>query len=347
MKKVIALVLVLLLVVPVFAGCGDGRTEVILMNWGEYLDPELIQQFEAENPDIKLTQRTTTSNEEMYVVCATEGSEIDICVPSEYMVERMMNEGLLAEIDVSQLTNYEHIKTYAESRTFDPESKYSIPYMVGTLGIVYNTTLVDDEVTSWDILWNEKYSKQLMMYNSIRDSLAVALLRLGYDINTTNPDEIEAAGQELIAQKPLVLAYGTDNIKDSMIAGSCALAVDYSGAAAAAIMENPDLNYVVPEEGSNVWVDNLAILESSDNKEAAMRVLDFLCDPEVAAQNAEYIGYTPANTTAMDYVSDELKANPAFVIEDGVLDRCEYYTDLAEDDLEIYNDIWMKVQTAS
>ena len=345
MKKMIALMLAILLAVPLFAGCGEARTEIILMNWGEYLDPELIAQFEAENPDLKLTQKTTTSNKEMYVVCATEGSEIDICVPSDYLVEKMIKEDLLAEIDVSQLTNYEHIKTYAESRTFDPDSKYSVPYMIGTVGIVYNTTMVDDVVDSWDILWNEKYSKKLMMYSSIRDSLAVALCKLGYSINTTDKAQVEEAGQLLIEQKPLVLAYGTDNIKDSMIAGSCALAVDYSGAAAAAIAENPDLDYVVPKEGSNVWVDNLVIMKNSDKKEAAMRFIDFLCKPEVAAKNAEYIGYTPANTTAMDYVDQEMKENPAFVIEDGVLERCEYFTDLG-DDLEIYNDVWMKVQTA-
>lgn len=350
MKKIIALALCLIMVLAClsFSGCSSSGdvTELFVLNWGEYLDPDLIAQFEAENKDIKIKYSTTTSNEEMYTVCATEGTKIDITVPSDYLVERFIKEDLIAELDLNNIPNFKYVEKVSGTRTFDPQSKYSIPYMMGTVGIVYNTKLVDDTVDSWEILWNEKYSKNIMMYDSIRDSMMVALCLKGYDINTTDKAQLEEAGLLLEKQKPLVLSYGTDNIKSDMVAGARALAVDYSGAAVAAITENPDLNYVVPKEGSNVWVDNLVVLKSSPHKEAAERFINFLCDPEVSAKNSEYIGYTTPNEAAMEYLDPELLNNPAYVITDDVLARCTYFKDLG-DDLQLYNDIWMKIKTAA
>ena len=347
MKRICSLLLALILVAALFCSCSGGaKTTLYLLNWGEYLDPELIKEFETQNPDIKVKMTTTTTNEEMYTVCATEGTKIDIVVPSDYLVERFMAEDLLAELDFSNIPNFKYVEKAAQNRTFDPENKYSVPYFIGTVGIVYNTTLVDDEVDSWGILWNEKYAKKIMMYESIRDSLMVALAYLGYDINTTNPDELAAAGDLLLKQRPLVRGYGADNIKDDMIGGSVALAVDYSGSAVQAIMENDDLAYVVPKEGSNVWMDNFVVLKSSKNKEAAERFINFMCDPEVAARNSEFVGYTTPNEAALEYVDEEFTGNSAYTIPEGVLDRCAYFKDLG-DGLQLYNDIWMKVKTSS
>jgi len=334
-------------VVVGFAGCGPKKTELVFLNWGEFLDPELEAIFEEENPDIDLKQKYVTSNEEMYTLCTTEGTEIDMLVPSDYLVQQLMSLGLLAKIDTSALENYKYVERTAESRSFDSNAEYSIPYMMGTVGIVYNKTMVTEPVTSWSILFDEKYQKQVIMYDSQRDSMMVAFMLLGYDLNTTDPDEINEAADLLIEQKNsgVVLGYGTDDIKTSMISGSAALAVDYSGAAVAAIMENPDLDYVVPEEGSNIWVDNLVILESSEHKEAAMRFIDFLCRPDIAARNAEYIGYTTPNDGALELLSDELLSNPAYVISDDVAARCDYYVDLGED-IKLYVDAWMKVKTS-
>ena len=348
MKKTLALVFAILLLAVSLVGCGGAggeKTTIHLLNWGEYLEPTLIDQFQKENPDIIVKFTNTTSNEEMYTVCATEGTEIDIVVPSDYLVERFINEGLLAELDLNNIPNFKYVEEVSKTRTFDPESKYSIPYMMGTVGIVYNKTLVDEPVDSWDILWDEKYSGQILMYDSIRDSMMVALAKLGYDINSTDPEEIAKAGELLMQQKSLVYAYLTDEIRTSMIGGSVALAVDYSGAAVGAIQENSDLDYVVPKEGSNVWVDNLVVLKSSKNKEAAERFINFLCDPEVSKKNSEYIGYTTPNAEAMKMIDPELLENPAYPISSDVLDRCEYYKDLG-DDLSLYNDVWMKLRTA-
>lgn len=345
MKKALSLVLVVILtIVLCLTGCSGKEKKIVVnfLNWGEYMDPDVVNEFNAMQDEIEIVCKYTTSNEEMYALCSTEGSEIDIIVPSDYMVERMINEGLLAKMDYKGMENYENIKAYSESRTFDPNSEYSVPFMCGTLGIVYNTKLVDDEVKSWDILWDEKYSGKIMMYSSIRDTMAVALSRLGYDINSTNPEEIKEAGATLMEQRPLVLAYGTDDIKTSMVGGAVALAMDYSGGAAAAIMENPDLSYVVPEEGSNVWVDNLVILENSDVKEAAMTFINYLMDTEISARNVEYIGYSSPDPKAMELVSEELQSNPALYVTDDMVARCKYFVDLG-DALSYYNDEWMKI----
>lgn len=365
MKKILAFALSAALMLGVASGCSSGSSSdsqneggsggketVYLLNWGEYLDPDILAKFNSEHDNIEVKERRVTSNEEMYTICSTEGSEIDIVVPSEYMVEQMKEENLLAKLDYSSMSNFEYIKSASDTRTFDPDSEYSVPYMIGTLGIVYNTTMVDDTVDSWDILWNEKYKGKIMMYNSIRDSLAVALIRLGYDINTTDQSQVEEAGKLLMEQRDagIVMAYGTDDIMTSRISGTCALAVDYSGAAAAAISENSDLNYVVPKEGSNVWVDNLCVLESSKHKDAAMEFINYLCEPEVAAANSKYIGYTTPNEKAKELMAEDeemaaMLENPAYIMKNEYYDRCEYYKYLG-DSLKIYNDVWTKVLTS-
>ena len=328
------------------SGCAKKKEKTVVnfLNWGEYMDESVVDDFNASHDDIEIVCKYVTSNEEMYALCSTEGCEIDIVVPSDYMVERFIKEGLAAKLNYKDLSNFPNVAEYASTCTFDPNSDYSIPYMTGTLGIVYNTKLVDDEVTSWDILFDEKYSKQVMMYSSIRDTMAVAFSKLGYSINTTDPDEIAEAGALLLEQRPMVLAYGTDDIKTSMVGGSVALAMDYSGGAAAAIMENPDLDYVVPKEGSNIFVDCLVVMESSDVKEAAMEFINYLMDTEISAKNAEYIGYISPDPAAMEIVlsDEELKANPGFYIPEDAMNYCEYFVDLG-DALELYNDQWMKI----
>ena len=347
MKRIFSLLLALLLVAALLCSCSGGaKTTLYLLNWGEYLDPDLLAEFEAQNPDIKVRMTTTTTNEEMYTVCATEGTKIDIVIPSVYLVERFIAEDLLAELDFSNIPNFKYVEKAAQNRTFDPENKYSVPYFIGTVGIVYNTKLVDEPVDSWGILWNEKYSKKIMMYDSIRDSIMVTLAYLGYDINSVNPDELAEAGELLLKQKPLVRGYGADNIKDDMIGGSVALAIDYSGSAVQAIMENEDLAYVVPKEGSNVWMDNFVVLKSSANKEAAERFINFMCEPEVAARNSEFVGYTTPNEAALEYVGEEFTSNSAYTIPDDVLARCKYFKDLG-DNMQLYNDVWMKIKTSA
>ncbi len=350
MKRVLTLItaIVLMIVLSLSAvGCSDSDKRVVtLLNWGEYLDPDLLIEFNEMHDDFEVVEKRVTSNEEMYAILSTEGHGYDMCVPSEYLVERMMVEDMLAKIETDNIPNYKYVQKMAESRSFDPDSSYSIPYMYGTVGILYNTTMVDEEVNSWDILWDEKYAGNIMMYKSVRDSMMVALCRLGYSINTTDEDEINEAMEMLIDQKPLVLAYGTDEIKESMISGSCALAVDYSGSAVEAISINPDLSFVVPDEGSNIWVDNIVVLKDTQNMEYCEEFINYLCDPEIAARNSEYIGYTVPSDDAIAMVDLEWSSIPGYIITNEERERCEYYRHLG-DDLEAYFDAWTKVITAS
>lgn len=347
--KIIALVLLVVFTLTLVSSCGKSSGEKVtlnVLNWGEYLDPELLDEFEDANPGIKINYITATSNEEFYTMVSTEGSEVDVLFPSDYLVERLLAEDLVAEIDHSKLSNYKYVADVSDQMTFDPGAHYSIPYFQGTLGIVYNKTLVDETVDSWDILWNEKYAKNILMYDSLRDSLAVALIRLGYSINTEDPDELNEAADLLIEQKPLVLAYETDSIMTSMIGGSVALAIDFSGAACAALMENEDLGYCVPKEGSNVWTDCVVVMKSSKKYDAAMKFIDFLCDPEVAAQNSEYVGYTTVNSGALELISEDYLNNEAYYMPENITDSCVYYVDPSPEALKIWNDAWMKVKTA-
>jgi len=345
MKK-IAIVLVLSMLICCFAGCGASSDAVTLnvLNWGDYIDEELLSQF-TEETGIRVNYTTLANNEEMLVKLQQEDCIYDLCFPSDYIIERLISMDLLYEINKDNIPNLQYIDDRFLDLSFDPGNKYSIPYMWGTVGILYNTTMVDDPVDSWDILWNEKYAGQILMYNSIRDSMGVALMKLGYSLNTRNEADILAAEEALIAQKPIVQAYLGDDIKDRMIGGGGALAIVYSGDAMWCMDEiegNPDLAYAVPESGSNLWFDNIIIPKSSTKTAEAEAFINFLCDPEVAAQNAEYIGYSTPNAAALEIMGADYIENETYNPPQELLDKCEIFHDLG-DFINVYNDSWMRV----
>ena len=254
MKKVKLLVLVLLVsMVFVFAvGCSDDRPVINVYNWGDYIDTDVIKEFEDEF-GIKVNYSMYETNEDMYIKLKQGGSSYDVVIPSDYMIEKMIREDMLLKLNIDNIPNIVKVNEDLLSPDYDPTNEYSVPYMWGTVGILYNTTMVETPLDSWDILWDEKYDDQIIMLNSQRDSLAVALKRLGYSMNTRDVGELEEARDELILQKPLVYAYLGDQVKDTMIAGEAALAVVYSGDAVYMIRENPDLAYAFPKEGTNLW----------------------------------------------------------------------------------------------
>jgi spermidine/putrescine transport system substrate-binding protein len=285
----------------------------------------------------------------MYAKVAKSGSQYDIVVPSDYMVERMAKQGLLAEIDKSKLTNYANIDPEFQNMAFDPDGKYSVPYMWGTVGIVYNKAMVTEPVDSWSILWNKDYAKKIIMYDSSRDTVAVALIREGFPPNTTDESELKKAEQALIDQKPLVLSYSRDDIRDKMLRGEAALAVVYSGDAVLIQQEagetGMEFGYCIPKEGSNIWMDNLCILASSQHKEEAMEFIDFMCRPDIVARNSEYIGYAPPEKAAYDMLSEDLKAIPAFYPTSEEKARCTAYRDLGDFNKNL-EDAWTRVKAA-
>lgn len=342
MKK-IALVLAILLVGTLF-GCGakEDSNTLYVLNWGDYIDEALLTQFEEET-GIQVNYTTMATNEEMMVKLEEADCIYDVCFPSDYIIERLIQKDLLHELNKDNIPNLQYIDERFLDLDFDPENKYSVPYMWGTVGILYNTTMVQEPVTSWDILWDETYADQILMYDSIRDTIGVALMKLGYSINTRNEADIQAAEEALIAQKPIVQAYLGDPIKDRLISGGAAMGIVYSGDAMWCMYENPDLAYAVPETGSNLWFDNIIIPKTSDNTEAAEAFINFLCDPEVAAQNAEYIGYSTPNAAALEILGEEYINDPTYNPPQELLDKCEIFHDLG-DFITVYNDAWNRIK---
>ena len=342
MKK-IALVLAILLVGTLF-GCAakEDSNTLYVLNWGDYIDEALLTQFEEET-GIQVNYTTMATNEEMMVKLEEADCIYDVCFPSDYIIERLIQKDLLHELNKDNIPNLQYIDERFLDLDFFPENKYSVPYMWGTVGILYNTTMVQEPVTSWDILWDETYADQILMYDSIRDTIGVALMKLGYSINTRNEADIQAAEEALIAQKPIVQAYLGDPIKDRLISGGAAMGIVYSGDAMWCMYENPDLAYAVPETGSNLWFDNIIIPKTSDNTEAAEAFINFLCDPEVAAQNAEYIGYSTPNAAALEILGEEYINDPTYNPPQELLDKCEIFHDLG-DFITVYNDAWNRIK---
>lgn len=323
--------------------------DVYVYNWGEYIDPEVIALFEEET-GYKVHYEEFETNEEMYTIIANGARNYDVICPSDYMIEKMIDTDLLAPLDYNAIPNIKNIgNEYMESATgFDPGNRYSVPYCWGTVGICYNTTMIDEEVNSWSILFDEKYSGSILMQASVRDAYCVALSYLGYSINTLDEMQLKEATNLLISQKPLVQAYVIDQVRDKMIKNTAALSVIYSGEAIYMQEENPDLEYVVPDEGSNVWIDGWVIPKNSENKEAALAWINFMCDPNIALMNFNEITYSTPNIAARDLIEDEDIRNSQIAFPgESVLSRCEVYNYLGKDGDALYDGYWTKVGTAA
>jgi len=345
MKKIRVLLLAVLVAAIGLSvsGCGEDKPTLNVYNWGDYIDLEVIEQFEEEF-GVKVNYDTFATNEDMYVTIAKGGTSYDVAFPSDYMIERMISEGLLEKIDKNNIPNLKNIDDRFLDLDFDPNNEYSVPYMWGTVGIIYNKKMVDDVVDSWDILWNEKYKGQILMLDSQRDSIGVALKKLGYSMNTRNMDELEKAKEELIKQKPLVYAYVGDEVKELMVAEEAALAVVWSGDAVAMMRENENLDYAIPKEGTNIWFDNMVIPKNAQNKELAEKFIDFMNRPEIAAKNAEYIGYSTPNNAAKELLPDYMKNSPVAYPADEAIENTEIFLDV-KDMLTVYDKLWMEVKS--
>lgn len=348
MKRRITALLLSALLVLALAGCGAGGSAgeqvVYVYNWGEYIDESVIPQFEEET-GIKVVYDTFETNEAMYPIIEQGQTAYDLVCPSDYMIQKMIANDLLAEINYDNIPNMEYIgQAYLDaSEGFDPGNRYSVPYTWGTVGILYNTTMVDEPITSWSVLWEERYADEILMQKSVRDAFAVALAYLGYSINSTDQGEVTEAMNLLIQQKPLVQAYVVDQVRDKMIGNEAAIGVIYSGEYLYCLEENPDLAYVVPEEGSCLWFDSWVIPKNAENKENAEAFINFLCRPDIALKNFEYITYATANTGAMEQIDPEIVEDPGVFATQEIMDRCEVFTWLGEETEAFYNECWTKV----
>lgn len=342
-RKILILVILLCLGVLTFSSCGQEKRPVLYVyNWGDYIDESVIDLFEKEF-NIRVNYDTFSTNEDMYVKVKAGGGDYDLLFPSDYTIKRMINDGMLQKLDFNHIPNYQYIEERFKNLDYDPQNEYSVPYMWGTVGILYNQKMVTKPVTSWRILWDEDYKKQILMLDSQRDSIGITLKMLGYSMNTRNPQELEAAKEALINQKPLVLAYVGDDVKDKMIAGEAALAVVWSGDAVYMMRENPDLSFALPEEGTNLWFDSMVIPSTSKHKTEAEKFINFLCETEIAFKNTDYIGYSSPHREAKKRLAPELLNDPAAYPSEEHLANCEIFQDLS-DFLKEYDRIWTEVK---
>lgn len=342
------------------SGCGKsaekagGAGEVYVYNWGEYIDEDVIAQFKEET-GIDVIYDMFETNEEMYPVIEAGGVKYDAVCPSDYMIQKMIENNMLAEINFDNVPNIKEIdsKYMDMSRSFDPENKYSVPYCWGTAGILYNTSMVapEDAPTKWSDLWDEKFKDNILMQDSVRDAFMVALKSLGYSMNTANEAEIAEARDLLIKQKPLVQAYVIDQVRDKMIGGEAAMGVIYSGEMLYIQQEVADLGldysleYVIPEEGTNLWLDSWVIPANAPNKENAEKWINFLCRPDIAKKNFEYITYPTPNKGAFDLLDSDLQNNKAVFPDTDSLKNCEVFQYLGTDVDSIYNEYWKEVKS--
>lgn len=337
--------------IALITGCGSNGGEngqVIVYNWGEYIDPEVITMFEEET-GIEVVYDEFETNEIMYPKVESGAAEYDVVCPSDYMISKMIENDMLAEINFDNIPN---AKTnigeqyWEQSQGFDPENKYSVPYCWGTVGILYNKTMVDEPITSWAQLWDEKYADNILMQDSVRDAFMVAEKKNGFSMNTLDEAELQTAKEDLIAQKDLVQAYVIDQVRDKMIGNEAAIGVIYSGEAIYTQRENPDLEYVIPEEGTNVWIDSWVILKDAPNKENAEKFIDFMCRPDIALMNFEYITYSTPNDAARELIEDEEIKNSEIAFPDlAQYDNLETFVYLGEEGDTLYNELWKEVKS--
>lgn len=345
-KKITLLLLVPIILISMLTGCSKSNSEktvLHLFNAGDYIDEELLTKFKKET-GIEVSMDIFETNEMMYQKVKSGDAGYDLIIPSDYMIEKMTKEGLLQKIDFSKVPNYKNIDDKYKNLSYDPKNEYSVPYFWGTLGIMYNKNLVKEPVTSWNILWDEKYKGKILMLDSVRDSMAVALADLGYSINTTNTDELNKAKDLLIKQRPLVKAYVGDEVKELMVREEAALALMYSGDYLTVKGENENLEYCIPEEGTNKWFDAMVIPKSAKNKEAAEKFINFMLDPENAKQNADAVTYATPNKEAMNLLEDNIKNNKLAYPDKSILDKCEVFKDLGEN-IKKYDDVWFQVKS--
>ena len=322
--------------------------KLVVYNWGEYIDPEVLTIFEEET-GINVVYEEFETNEILYPKVSSGAIAYDVVCPSDYMIQRMIENDLLTEINFDNIPNIKNIgKQYMEqSRQFDPENKYSVPYCWGTVGILYNKTMVDGPVNSWSILWDPKYKDNILMQDSVRDAFGATLKYLGYSLNSTDLDELTEAKNLLIEQKPLVQAYVIDQVRDKMIGNEAALGVIYSGEAIYTQKENPNLEYVIPKEGSNIWIDSWVIPKNAEHKENAEKFINFLCRPDIALMNFEYITYSTPNEAARELIEDESIRNSEIAFPDlSKYDNLETFQYLGIEADQVYGDLWNKVKSS-
>ncbi len=358
MKRLFGMLSLVLLLF--LAGCGEKKETVTLnvYNWGQYISDgsegtlDVNREFEKYcleefGEEVKVNYTTYASNEDMYNKIKSGSASYDVIIPSDYMIEKMINENLLQKLDFSNIPNYKYINGDYKDLFFDKNNEYSVPYTYGMVGIIYNETMVDEEdIGSWDLLWNEKYKGKILQFNNPRDAFGTAIYSVGEDVNTTDEKVWEAAAEKLKKQKPLIQSYVMDEIFNKMKNGSAAAAPYYAGDYLTMYDSNDSLKFYYPKEGTNVFVDSMCIPTCARSKELAERYINFMLSDEIAIANAEYIAYSSPNTNVAeneDYIEGMVEWNEEameILYPEGETVPVQFYENLDAETLALQNSLW-------
>lgn len=331
----------------------DAGISINVYNWGEYISNgedgslDVNAEFTALT-GIKVNYTTYATNEELYAKLKGGAASYDIIIPSDYMLSKMINEDMLLPLDMDNIPNFKYIFDRFKNPVYDPENAYSVPYTWGTVGIIYNASIIDipKEEIDWDILWNEDYLDQILMFDNPRDAFAISEIMLGYSLNTEDPDQLEAAANNLLKQKPVVQAYVMDEIFDKMEAGDALLAPYYAGDAITILETNEDLEFVVPKSGTNLFVDAMCIPANAKQKEAAEMYINFMCEPMVAYANIDYICYSTPHSAAFDMLDEEVQADAVSYPTDEQLQNTETFVNLSDEANALMQTLWTDMKSA-
>lgn len=357
MKRIVAIlfavVLVFSMAVPALAADASdlAGTTINVYNWGEYISDgsEGSMDINAEftkRTGIKVNYNNYDTNENMYAKLKSDGVSFDIVIPSDYMIERLIDEDMLQKIDFSNIPNYKYIDAKYKGLYFDPKDEYSVPYNVGMVGLIYNTKMVKEAPTSWNVMWDEQYKGKVLMFDNPRDAFGIAQKLLGQSFNTTDEAEWRAAADKLKVQKPILQGYVMDDIFRKMESGEAAIAPYYAGDFITMHSNNPDLAFVYPQEGVNIFVDSICIPKNAKNKAAAEAYINFLLDPDIAMENANYLGYATPNTAVLTREDYELKGNEYLYPEDQKMPKTEYFYNLPQKTLTLMTDLWSELKAS-
>ncbi len=353
MKRLIAAACAALLCLTLLPAGAFAAGDVInVYNWGQYIadgsDGSIdVNAAFTEATGIRVNYMTYDSNESLYTKLKTGGSTYDVIIPSDYMIAKLIEEDMLLPLDFDNIPNYAYIDEAYRHTSYDPDDLYSVPYTWGTVGVIYNSRYVDEEdVGSWDLLWNAKYSGKILMFDNPRDAFAVTESRLGYSLNSESAAELSACADLLIAQKYLVQSYVMDQIYDKMVRGEALIAPYYAGDYLMMADENEDLKFYFPSESFNLFIDAMCIPKSCTNKAGAEAYINFLCSPEICGQNLDYLGYSVPETAAKEYLDPDTAASDIAYPDDETLARGQAFINLSQETSQLMDSLWLSVKTA-
>lgn len=350
MKKILSIVLSLTIIITILTGCsGQNKPSINVYNWGQYISNgeddtlNVIKEFEKQY-GIKVNYTTYATNEELYTKLKAGAGDYDVIIPSDYMISKLIEEDMLEQLNYDNIPNANNLMDKFKTTDYDPNNKHSIPYTWGTVGLVYNTTMVDGKIDSWNALFDPKYKNNILMFDNSRDAFGIGSKLLGFSQNTTDKNQLYKISQKLKEEKPLVQSYVMDQIFDKMENDEAAIAPYYAGDAVNMMANNKNLAYAFPKEGTNLFIDAMCIPKGSKNKDNAEKFINFMCEIKIGKSNIEYIQYSTPLQSVFDELPEEVKNNEIIYPTDEQLANTESFINLPKDINELIQTLWEQIK---